>query len=195
MGGEFICFLEEESAEEMLRVIIPRLTGISKENIVSVTFEGKRDLRKQLGRVMANYPNYNCVFLVMCDWDDGDCKKLKKELLDRISEHKTKLTKVRIACRELESFYLGDLQAVEKGLDVPNLSKMQNKKPYKMPDNRAEPDKLLEDITNNKYNKTAGSASIAPHLNLDGDNRSKSFNALLQAIKELSRKMPQNAAS
>lgn len=38
-------------------------------------------------------------------------------------------TVVRIACAELESFYLGDLKAVEDELNIPKLAKKQSLRP------------------------------------------------------------------
>ncbi|HME05577.1 MAG TPA: DUF4276 family protein, partial [Bryobacteraceae bacterium] len=91
-------------------------------------------------------------------------------------------TTVRIACRELEAFYLGDLRAVESGLEIGGLAGRQDKAKFRDPDRLVKPSRELEKLTNGRYQKVAGSRAIAPHLNLQAP-RSKSFYHLIQAIR------------
>lgn len=92
---------------------------------------------------------------------------------------------VRIACHELESFYLGDLSAVDKGLKMNSLSKLQNKKKYREPDKLANPSQELMTLTKKRYQKISGSRAISRHLNLE-NNFSNSFNVLVNAIRNIS---------
>jgi hypothetical protein len=92
---------------------------------------------------------------------------------------------VRIACRELESFYLGDLQAVESGLGVSGLAGKQNKAKFRDPDRLSSPSRELEKLTGNRYQKIAGTRAIAPYLDLRAP-RSRSFHHLLRAIRSAS---------
>ena len=111
-----VCFLEERSAKAMLLGILPRLLpGVAFR---CIAFEGKQDLNRQLVRRLRGWPDPNSVFLVMQDQDFADCKDVKNRLreLSRKAGRTESETLVRIACRELESFYFGDLAAVEKGL-------------------------------------------------------------------------------
>ena len=96
-----------------------------------------------------------------------------------------KTTKIRIACHELENFYLGDLVAVAKGLSCSSVAKQASKAIYRKPDLIANAPDQLKRITGNAYQKCSGSRAIAPYLDLSGGNRSNSFNALLSAIREL----------
>ncbi len=91
---------------------------------------------------------------------------------------------VRIACHELESFYLGDLTAVEKGLSINNLSKKQNRTKFKNPDNLNNAKEELQKIAAN-YQQISGAKSIAPHLKLDNSNKSISFNFLVSGVQKL----------
>jgi len=91
---------------------------------------------------------------------------------------------VRIACHELESFYFGDLDAVEKGLGITNIVRYKNKAKYRDPDSIINPSYELEKLTNGSYQHVMGSRSIAPHLSLD-KNTSHSFNALISGIRKL----------
>jgi hypothetical protein len=85
----------------------------------------------------------------------------------------------------LESFYLGDLEAVAKGMLLHNLQKQQNKQVFRNPDALPNPSQALKILTNKQYQKISGSRQIAPFLKLDGSNRSHSFNCLLQGIQKL----------
>jgi hypothetical protein len=89
-----------------------------------------------------------------------------------------------VACRELESFYLGDLQAVEKGLGIEGISAQQNRRKYREPDGLGKPSQELINLTGNIYQKVTGSRAIAPYLSLH-DNKSHSFNVLLSGIHRL----------
>jgi len=169
----------------MLKVLISRLTDIPREYVKPVFFHGKRNLQNKVRGKLAGYQMPGSVFLVLCDLDSGDCEILKKDLLGEVAKDKADRTKIRIACHELESFYLGDLLAVEQGIGVRNLSRKQDKNPYRNPDKRMKPSQEMAAITGGKYQKVAGSEKIAPHLRLDGANKSESFQMLVRAIKDL----------
>ncbi len=92
---------------------------------------------------------------------------------------------IRIACHELESFYLGDLQAVEQGLKINHLARQQQNKKYRSPDRLANATEELDKLSLNNYQKVQASRDIAPFLKFDGSNRSHSFNVLISGIKNL----------
>ena len=79
-------------------------------------FEGKRDLDKRLGRKIRGYRKPGAQFMILRDQDSGDCMAIKQQLRGLIPEHRHNDCVIRIVCRELESFYLGDLRAVEQGM-------------------------------------------------------------------------------
>jgi len=180
-----VCFLEEGSAKAMLNIILPKILPTEFSHLC-IAFEGKQDLEKQIASKIQHWNKPDTVFLIMRDKDSGDCKKIKSELLEKIkTTDKISSSLVRIACHELESFYLGDLLAVEQGLSIANLSKKQRKEKYRNPDNLANPKQELQKITNEEYQPISGSKAIAPHLKLDDSNTSTSFNALLSGVKKL----------
>ena len=180
-----VCLLEERSAEEMLAGIFKRLLP---EHVIPriIPFDGKQDLEKQLVKKIRNWQQPNSVFLIMRDQDAGDCIAIKNGLLEKVQiAGKQDCSLIRIACRELESFYLGDMRAIETGLDLRGLAKQQNKAKYRNPDALDNPSEELKRLTRATYQKIAGSQAIAPHLNLDGGNCSRSFNVLVSGIKQL----------
>ena len=149
-------------------------------------FEGKQDLERKIEAKIRLWQLPDTVFLVMRDQDSDDCRQVKARLVEKIVyTGKSEKVVIRIACHELESFYLGDLLAVENGLAMNGLSKKQKKSPYRNPDSIPNPVQILIKLTKNKYQKIQGSRSIAPHMDLES-NCSVSFQALLAGIRHLS---------
>jgi Domain of unknown function (DUF4276) len=181
--NELVFFLEEESARALLEQIFPLL--IQPEIEVRprfIVFEGKQDLEKQLVKKLRGYLNPRARFIVMRDQDQSDCRRTKQSLLALCAQAGRTQTTVRIACRELESFYLGDLQAVESGLNISGLAAKQNRAKFRDPDRLVAPSRELGKLTGQRYQKVAGSRAIAPHLDLQTP-RSRSFHHLIQAIR------------
>ncbi len=180
-----VFFLEEASAEALLEVLMRRMI-VQKENIFVryIVFEGKQDLEKKLARKLRGWKLPNSKFIVLRDQDSADCKTVKFNLLKLCPEDKKSHTLVRIACHELESWYLGDLDAVEHGLGLSGIAKSQVKKRYRIPDSIQAPADELERLTNRIYQKISGSRAIGEYLNLD-NTRSNSFNVFITGIKKI----------
>lgn len=179
--------LEEPSAKAMLERLLPRVLpdGFSAGYIV---FEGKQDLHKQLGKRLRGWQRPDTRFIVIRDQDSSDCVTTKAELADICAEAGRADSLVRIACRELESWYLGDLQAVEQGLGCKGLAKHQGSSKFRTPDTLVNAAEELKKLTKGKYQKLSGSRAIAPHLSLD-DNKSTSFNVLIRGIGRVCEEM------
>lgn len=180
---ELVFLLEEPSAKAMLESLLPRLIS---EHVTYrlIPFEGKQDLEKQLARKIRAYQNPEARFIILRDQDSHpNCLELKQRLLS-LCDQTLKADKclVRLACRELESFYLADLHAVEQALKLPGLAKQQASRKFKAPDGLGSPSKELRDVTRQRYEKIAGSRLIGQFLSLDNE-RSPSFKNLLQAIR------------
>ena len=181
---ELVFFLEEESAKALLVTLCPRL--IPADNPIEtrfIVFEGKQDLDRQLEPKLRGYLNRQASFIVLRDQDRADCRTVKRALVARCDRAGRPDTVVRIACRELETFYLGDLRAVELGLRIRGLLAKQNKAKFRDPDRLQSPSLELERLSGRQYQKVAGSRAIAPHLNLEMPG-SRSFRHLIQAIRD-----------
>lgn len=179
--------LEEPSAKAMLEKLLPRILpeGVSVGYIV---FEGKQDLHKQLGKRLRGWQRPDTRFIVIRDQDSSDCIITKAELANICAEAGRADTMVRIACCELESWYLGDLQAVELGLKLKGLAKHQGSNKFRHPDALVNAAEELKKLTKGKYQKLSGSRAIAPHLSLS-DNKSTSFNVLIRGIERVCKEM------
>lgn len=180
---QLVLFLEEPSACEMLKSLLPRLLP-SDLSFRCVVFEGKQDLEKRLPGKLRGWKAPDTHFVVLRDKDNGDCM-LVKDKLTRIclSEGKPE-TLVRVACHELESWYLGDLVAVEKGLGIDGLARYQGRAKYRSPDRLANPVQELQRLTGNRHQKVSGSRRIGPHLSLTS-NASHSFSIFVSGIRKV----------
>ena len=185
-GGDcvstLVVFLEEPSAEWMIKSVLPKVLPSDCE-LKCIHFEGKRDLEKNLERKLRCWQKPDSRFLVMRDRDSEDCRAVKRRLAEICSRAGHPETVVRIACGELESFYLGDLAAVAEalGCKLPTSKKAKLRDPDAL-NNAA--DELCR-LTQNVYQKISGSRQIAPLLKTDGSNKSHSFNILLQGVRKL----------
>lgn len=180
--SDLVFFLEESSAKAMLEGLLPRLLP---HNVICryIVFEGKQDLEARLVQKMRGYLVPNAHFIVVRDQDSQDCHEAKKGLVDLCHQAGKEKALVRIACRELESWYLADLQAVQTGLRVPGLIRLQDKRTYRNPDVLQAPAHLLRKIAP-QYQKISGSRAIGPHLD-PNNKRSNSFAVFVSGIREI----------
>ena len=135
-------------------------------------------------RRLRGWIEHDTYFIVLRDKDSGDCVQTKRELRTICDRAGKPGVLIRIACHELESWYLGDLQAVEQGLELRGLAKMQGKSKFRVPDRLANAQQELSRITHRQYQKVAGSRAIGPHLSLTG-NRSHSFGVFISGVTQL----------
>lgn len=184
---KIVFLLEEESAKAMLESILPRLLPPSmscEENIQFITFEGKQDLEKRLERRLRGYLAPDARFIIVRDQDsENDCILVKRKLLDLCQQSgKGNVCLVRIACRELESFYLGDLEAVDKAFNLKGkIASLQKKRKFQIPDNLTNAKEELKKLVP-EYQQISGSREIGRLLSLT-NNKSSSFNCLLNGIR------------
>lgn len=180
---EVIFFLEEQSAKEMLDGLLPRLFD-DQLSYRCIHFEGKQDLEKRLHKKLKNWMNPNALFVVLRDQDQSDCVETKKRLAEICKDAGRPGALVRIVCHELESWFLGDLRAVEKALEVRNIASKQDKRIYREPDALANPKQELRKLTKDRYQQILGSRKIGRELSITG-NRSTSFNVFVSGVKRL----------
>jgi hypothetical protein len=179
-------FLEELSAKVMLEGFIKANFphAAQRFSLQYKVHEGKRDLENHLEKRIKYWKTPETVFVVMRDQDSGDCNVIKRKLEEKCEAAGHPEAIVRIACHELESFYLGDHVAIEKGLEIHNIRKHDRRKLFREPDLIDQPSKQLAYVTKNKYQKIDGSRKIAPYLN-PLINTSKSFNVLYKTLNQL----------
>jgi hypothetical protein len=125
MHLEFL--LEEESAAEAIRLLLPKIIGKQATHKLHF-FQGKQDLLQRLPQRLAGYSKWipeDYRIVVLLDRDDDDCRKLKRRM-DAISRKAGLTTRTvavakdrrsfhvlnRIAVEELEAWFFGDVEAL-----------------------------------------------------------------------------------
>lgn len=166
----------------MLQGLLPALLPAHIE-VCFVVFEGKQDLEKRLPKRLRAWRHPDARFVVLRDQDSGECVAVKAALVALCRAAGKPEVQVRIACHELESFYLGDLQAVAEALGPDNLGQHQGKAKYRQPDRLANAAEELKKLAP-AYQKVSGSRAIGPRLRIER-NRSHSFQVLVRGIQTL----------
>lgn len=180
--SEIVFMLEEPSAQAMLEGLLPHV--IPNIPVRYIVFEGKSDLEKQIVRRLQYYRVPNAQFVILRDQDSSDCKSVKANLVAKCQQAGKPDALVRIACHELESWYLADLTAVGQALSIPNLPAKQNKAKYRNPDNLSNAAQELTKLTNYQYQKVGASRAIGPLLDPQ-NSRSRSFTIFISGLRKL----------
>jgi len=181
-ASSVLFLLEEESACEMLKKLMPRhFPAISCK---FRNFSGKPDLLSRLEKTIRNHTDQDCHFVIVCDQDADNCIELKRRISESCQKAGRKtVCHIRIACRELESWYLAQLDVVSQHFGFPEIINLQNKK-YRYPDHVEKPSEELRRITKGNYQKVKGSRIMGEYLNLTVD-RSTSFKNFIEVLKKL----------
>ena len=183
-GERLEIYVEEPSMDQFLRGLLPRILPLAwrlDSNVFIRPHEGKTDLQRSLRRKVGALHTYGqpVNLLVIHDQDQNDCVELKQRLNRVIADQQKEpfRTLVRIACRELENWYLGDLAHL-----FPSKAKLAGKAKYRHVD------------------KLVGSAELASEVSKEGkiglarrcgrsiaiaSNTSASFRATVAAITRL----------
>jgi Domain of unknown function (DUF4276) len=182
---ELVFLLEEESAKAMLESLLPRILHADIRPRY-IPFEGKQDLERQMVKRLRGYVNPHARFIVLRDQDSApDCEALKQRLVERCQQAgQAAKALVRIACKELESFYLADLLAVEQGLGLNKLAGQQGSAKFRNPDRLGSPSRELDVLTAGGYQKVSGSREIGRYLD-PANERSASFKNFIKSVRHM----------
>lgn len=178
--------VEEPSMEECLKIILPKLLPDGFElgsNVFIRPHQGKQHLQKSVPKKARAFSHYTeeVVLIVLQDQDSNDCIKLKHKLVELCKQGNCKHL-VRIVCRELEAWYVGDMQAVEKVYPRFKASKYYKNRKFRNPDNCNAADELSKLIP--QFQKGHASRNIPIHMDLD-NNRSESFNQFKSGLARI----------
>lgn len=179
---ELVFMLEELSMKRFLEGLLPRLLPGTISTIL-IPHEGKSDLEKSLPRKLKAWRSPNTFFVVIRDQDSSDCRALKQHLQDICASAGRGDTLVRIACRELESWVLGDLRALEEAFEKPGLARQQQKAKFRDPDALGNPLQELQRLVP-EYQKVSGAQRIGAVLDYERCT-STSLKALVEGLKRL----------
>ena len=178
---KLVFLVEELSMAEMLNRLLPRL--LPELEFRCVPHEGKSDLEASIPRKLRGWREPGVRFVVMRDQDSGNCQAIKARLVALCAQGGKPETLVRIVCRELEAWFLADLAAVERGLQVVGLSRRQEEARFRQPDRIGTPSQELKSLVPT-FQKVGGAKAIAPHLDLTNE-RSASFRAFVTGVRRV----------
>nr|AGS51983.1 hypothetical protein [uncultured bacterium contig00006] len=91
---------------------------------------------------------------------------------------------VRIACRELEAWYWGDLLAVEQAFGITTLHALTRKSSYRVPDSIITPKRELQKRLP-RYEQKLGAELIAQCADIER-NTSRSFQVFIRGLQRYS---------
>ena len=121
--------------------------------------------------------------MVVRDQDSGDCLVIKKRLAKIAEDAGRRDVVVRIACRELEAWFLGDPGALATVFERPALAQLGVQKKYRKPDSVGCPSDELR-LLLGTYGKVAGARAMGPAVSLE-TNGSPSFSVFVAAVLAL----------
>ena len=186
MSYDLIFLLEEPSIATVLNEILPKIIPATI-SFNCVPHQGKQDLAKSIATKIRAFKRFSpeTKFIIVHDQDSHDCRKLKAELLEICQTAGQPNAMIRIICHELESWFLGDLTAVEKAYNLKprSLSRQQSNRKYRNPDQLNSAKQELSSLVQEYYAGTH-SKKIVPHLSLT-ENTSHSFQVFIKGIYQL----------
>ena len=169
----------------LLEGLLPRLFP----NLVflCIPHEGKPDLKKSIPRKLSAWCEPGVRFVVLMDNDGGDCRETKENLASLCQSEGRLDVLVRIACQELEAWYLGDPVALAEAFGNAKLSLIGRKALYRDPDSvqgAAEEVRKLVPM----FQKVSGARRMAPLLSRETNN-SRSFQVLINGLDRVAAAM------
>lgn len=174
-----VFLLEESSMKAFLEGLLPRLLPPDVAHRL-IPHEGKADLERSIPRKLRAWQDPAARFVVVRDQDSGNCVAVKARLSALCAQAGRPDTVVRIACRELEAWYLADLRAVDAAYGT-RLARRQEKRKYRAPDTLGTPSKELRALVPT-FGKVDGGRRLGPLVDLDNV-RSPSFAHFVRAVR------------
>ena len=183
--SEVIYFLlEERSMQRALENLLPLI--IPGESYEIRSHNGKEDLQLAIRKVVPTLSRQPGVIIVILhDQNSHNCLELKNKL-KVLSERADCEVLIRIVCKELEAWFLGDMAAIEQAYPRFRAAKFQNRKRFRNTDEIKKPSEHLRRIVPElkRYDilsKLDAAERISACMNVR-NNRSKSFNHLGAAL-------------
>jgi hypothetical protein len=192
MHIEFL--VEEYSTEVTLNFIVPKIIG-DIHTFQIHNFQNKDRLLKRLPERMQGYSKFipdDWRIVILVDQDRDNCQELKNKLLNAssiVTQEKGNIVLHRIAIEELESWFLGDIQAIRVEYERIPASLLKTAK-FRNPDaitggTWEQLDRVLK-----KYGYQTGlqkiefARKVAPYMDID-KNLSRSFQVFRDGLRNI----------
>ena len=177
--GRLVFLLEEPSMQALLEGLLPRL--FPNLSFLCVPHAGKTDLERSIRDTLRNWKVPGDRFVILRDNDEADCIAVKERIRQLCHDGRREDTLIRIVCQELESWYLGDPDAMAAAFNDDELSNIRNRPRYRHPDDITKPSNHVERFVGG-YGKIAGARRMATKMSREG-NRSHSFGIFVSGIE------------
>ena len=184
MITQYVFMTEEVSMERFLKIALDKILPIDQEiHHLIIPHEGKQDLEKSIPRKLRAWKNNNDIryqFIIVRDKDSGNCAEIKTRISSLCRKAGRDDTFIIIVIHELESWFLGDLNAVEKAYKINGIAKKQKQRLYRNPDAIANASEQLAHICNDTT-KISRAENITLKMDFD-NNLSQSFNYFIRKM-------------
>jgi hypothetical protein len=189
MIGRIIFLLEEPSMKLLLDGLLPRLFPgwVVNQHFQCLKFDGKSDLDRNIPRKLSAWRIPGDRFVIVRDNDNTDCIKLKTRLQALCVTSGRPETLIRLACQELESWYVGDLPALAQAFGDLRLDAPAMRKRFAVPDDWQKPSLELSRLIP-LFQKGSGARAMAASLHETG-NRSVSFQVFVHGVRRVAAEM------
>ena len=180
--SRIVFLLEEDSMKVLLEGLLPRLfPGLS---FLCLSHEGKQDLEKSIPRKLKAWREPGVRFVVVRDQDGGDCRRVKERLVQLCRRTRRRDVLVRVVCRELEAWYVGEPDALARAFPEVRQSALRElvRSRYLNPDAVVRPSDAIAKVIPG-FQKRSGARRMAEVLSRK--NRSRSFQVFVEGIEGL----------
>lgn len=181
--------LEEQSMATVLEILLPKILPpkwVLNYNVFLRPHEGKSDLRRSIPRKIRSFAHETqpVGIIILHDQDANDCRVLKQDLIslchNALSGGPVSPNLIRIVCRELEAWYLGDMAAIQAAYPRFQADRHQNKAKFRIPDACNAKDELRKILR--EFQPISSARAIAPHLDISV-NQSVSFQCFVNGLQ------------
>jgi hypothetical protein len=180
--GRIIFMTEEKSMKATLCKVLPKLAPDFREfeHWLVIEHKGKSDLEKSFPRKVKQWQEPGVRFIILRDNDGGDCRVLKRRLLDLLPADAPDCL-VRIVCQELESWLIGDTTALATAYPAATRHGSFRRLTQTDPDTLNNASELAGQFTETAA-KTIRASEIATHME-PSRNRSTSFQVFCRGVE------------
>lgn len=187
MNGQRVEILvEERSMAVFLEAALPRMLPVGyvfNQNCFVRPHQGKQDLQLAIPKLVRAYARAgNTKLVILHDQDSYDCRQLKAKLIKLVKDTQQELPLlVRIACRELENWYLGDLAAIERLHPATKAAQLVRRRKFREVD-RLQGAEEMRRLLSKNFAKSRVAREIVAHMIFE-QNTSVSFQAFYTGLQ------------
>ena len=177
-----VFLVEEPSMADFLDELLPRL--FPKLCFKCVPYEGKNDLEKRVPQILRAWRRPNTRFVVMRDQNGGDCRQVKTKLRTLCEQGGRPDSLVRVVCRELEAWYVGDQGALAEAFpnSARRILRALGRSRFRNPDAVVHPADALSELIP-AFQKLSGAKAMGKLLSRK--NSSRSYQVFLEGVERL----------